>query len=77
VFAREHSQAGMLDAIRHGRTVAEDADGRLHGDPALVRLVESQRPAGSSDPHPAWRFFAVTCAWIGLLGLVVLGRGER
>jgi len=77
VFAREHSQAGVLDAIRHGRTVAEDADGRLHGDPALVRLVESQRPAGSSDLHPAWRRFAVTCAWIGLLGLVVLGRGER
>jgi hypothetical protein len=77
VFAREHSQAGVLDAIRHGRTVAEDADGRLHGDPGLVRLVEARRPAGSSDPHPAWRLLAVTCAWVGLLGLVVLGRGER
>jgi hypothetical protein len=77
LFAREHSQAGVIDAIRHGRTVAEDATGRLHGDPELVGLVETRRPAGSSDPHPAWRLLSVTCAWMGLLGLVVLSPSKR
>ncbi|HUF23471.1 MAG TPA: CehA/McbA family metallohydrolase [Vicinamibacterales bacterium] len=39
VFAEAVTAEGVLDAIRAGRTVAEDQDGRFYGDPALVSLV--------------------------------------
>lgn len=71
VLARERSEAGVLEAIRAGRTVAEDGEGQLYGDPALVRLVEANRPAGRSDPHPRLRRIAVVCAWLGVVGLVL------
>ena len=41
VFADEVSERGVLDAIRRGRTVAYDGDGRLTGSPERVRAVES------------------------------------
>jgi predicted metal-dependent phosphoesterase TrpH len=74
VFARERSELGVLEAIRNGRTVAADQDGRLVGDPALVRLVEGATPGGRSDKHPGWRRLSITLAWTGMLG-VLLGRG--
>lgn len=72
VLAREYSVAGVLEAVRDGRTVAADAEGNLYGDPRLVRLVEA---AGVAPPQPAdrWQGFAVVMAWLGLLGLVMFG----
>ena len=75
VFAREYSADGVLDAVRHGRTVAMDARGHLYGDPLLVRLIERQRsPADRIPPRrdSALRRFALTSTWLGLLGAMIL-----
>lgn len=77
VFARAVTTAGVLEAIRHGWTVASDPAGRLYGDPAFVALIERARPAGRSDPHPVWRGVSLSFVWIGVLGLLVLGPGAR
>ena len=71
LFVRERTKAGVLDAIRSGRTLAVDGDGRLQGDPSLIRLLGDARPAGRVDTHPAWRRLSVAMAWLGALGLVV------
>jgi hypothetical protein len=73
VFAREYSEAGVLEAVRAGRTAAFDADGRGYGAPDLVAAAErvraeAVRPAG-------WRIIADSLsgslAMTGLLGLVL------
>ena len=70
LFVRERTEAGVLEAIRSGRTVASDEEGRSYGSPELVRQVESTRPAGRSDPNPGWRRFATLLAWLGVIGLL-------
>jgi hypothetical protein len=77
VFARAVTPAGVLEAIRHGRTVASDSEGRLYGDPAFIALVQRARPAGRSDPHPVWRRVSLFLVWIGVVGVLVLGPGAR
>ena len=77
LFVRERTKAGVLDAIRSGRTLAVDGDGRLQGDPSLVQLLGGVRPAGRADAHPTWRQLSVTLSWLGALGLVVLGKRGR
>ena len=76
VLAREISEAAVLDAIRAGRTVAYDAEGRPYGDPALVEIAERARRARVAAPPP-WAARAniagVLMVWGGLLLLVVLG----
>jgi PHP-associated len=71
VLARERTAAGVLDAVRDGRTVAADRHGHLYGDPALVSVVEA---AGGFIPPPAerLRWLSVGFVWLGLLGMVVL-----
>ncbi len=73
VFAREYSEAGIVEAIRAGRTVAYDPQGRAYGDPALVAAAERARAA---VPPPApWRTFADrvggVVAMLGLVGVIV------
>lgn len=74
LLATEPTAAGVIEAVRQGRTVASDRDGNLSGDPVYVRMVEA---AGVTTRAPEgadfWRWFAVACAWAGLLGLVILG----
>ena len=72
LFVRERTKAGVLDAIRSGRTLAVDGDGRLQGDPSLIQLLGDTRPAGRVDTHPAWRRLSVAMAWLGALGLIIL-----
>ena len=71
VLARERTAAGVVEAVRAGRTVAADRRGHLYGDPALVNAVEA---AGGFIPPPAerLRWLSVGFVWFGLLGLVVL-----
>ena len=73
VFARERSPAGVIEAIRSGRTVAEAADGRLFGDAALVRLVHDHRN-GETQPRQEWHIVAPAIAWLGIAGLLLLPR---
>jgi hypothetical protein len=70
LFVDEISEAGVLEAVRAGRTVAYDGHGRLTGDPEQVRTVESliaQRP-----PPVRADTFARIASWISLAGLFVL-----
>jgi len=72
LFVHERSVTGVLDAIRAGRTVAENERGELFGDPSLVERVRQAPPRGRTDVHPAWRRLAVVLAWIGMAGLLFL-----
>ncbi|HKE85832.1 MAG TPA: CehA/McbA family metallohydrolase [Vicinamibacterales bacterium] len=71
VFAREPSASGVIDAIRSGRTVAVDQNGRQYGDPALIGLIAHTSPAGRSDEQAGWRQLSVALAWLGLLGMLL------
>jgi hypothetical protein len=72
VFARERSTAGVLEALRAGRTVASDERGRLYGDPSLIERVRRATPSGRADSHSSWRRLAVVLSWCGLLGMLVM-----
>ena len=74
LFVRERNDAGVLEAIRNGRTVAEDDAGNLYGDPELIARIEANRPAGRTDFNRGWRRFSVACGWLGILGLILLRR---
>ena len=74
LFVRERTEAGVLDAIRNGRTVALDETGQLYGDPERVASVERSIPRQPVDEHAGWRRFSVAIAWIGMLGLLVFRR---
>ena len=78
VFAREYSEAGVVEAIRAGRTVAFDPDGRGFGDPNLVAAAERVR---ASIARPArWRSFADRLSGLlgmgGLLGVILFSSRE-
>lgn len=77
VLVRERSAAGVIEAIRAGRSVAADANGTLYGDPRWVGLVESA--GGFVPPAPAtrWQRTATAAAWVGLFGLLVVGGGRE
>ena len=72
LLAREFSAPGVIEAVREGRTVAVDRDGNIVGDPTVARIVETtrRRPIASARDE-VWRYFAIACTWIGLLGMVV------
>jgi hypothetical protein len=71
VFAREYSEAGVLEAIRAGRTVAFDPDGHGSGDPDLVAAADRVR--AGAPPLATWRTLADAASGImGMLGVVGL-----
>jgi predicted metal-dependent phosphoesterase TrpH len=74
LFALERSESAVLDAIRAGRTVAEDEDKNLVGASEWVQQVEANRPTGRVDTNAGWRRVSVACAWLGLLGLMLFHR---
>jgi hypothetical protein len=71
VFARERTAAGVLDAIRNGRTVAVDEDGRLYGDPEWTSLVPSASPP-PADGMRVWRTLSAALAIVGMVAMLVL-----
>jgi hypothetical protein len=70
LFARERSRAGVLDAIRSGRTVARRVDGTLIGDPVLVEQVRAH-VRDLPPPSPIARSLSAVCAWFGIAGLML------
>ena len=73
VLARERSAAGVIAAVREGRTVAMDMDGRLYGDAEAVRLVQGASLAKPAPPRTAGlERGAAAAAVVGLLLLVLL-----
>jgi predicted metal-dependent phosphoesterase TrpH len=75
VFARNRTAAAVIEAIRHGRTVAVDADGQLYGDPTFVALARQATMPTRSDSNSGWRRVSMTLAWAGALGLLLF-RGD-
>jgi predicted metal-dependent phosphoesterase TrpH len=69
VFAKEETQQGILDALRHGRTMVYDRAGRAYGDPALIRLAAASKVA---EGAPAAGFLSVFSRIAGILGLTAL-----
>ena len=73
VLARERSAVGVMAAVRDGRTVAMDMDGRLYGGADYVRLVRDAQVARPVVTRPtAWTRASVAAATLGLLLLVLL-----
>jgi hypothetical protein len=73
VLARVRSAAGVSAAVREGRTVAMDMDGRLYGSAEAVRLVQDANLAKPAPPRPAGlERGAAAAAVLGLLLLALL-----
>lgn len=76
VFARDRTEAAVLEALRNRQTVVFDGD-RAYGDAGLIALARS---AGLATRYPelpvpgAWRVFSRTAGLLGLLGMVLIGR---
>jgi hypothetical protein len=79
VFARPATQAGILAAIRAGRTVACGGQGEAEGPPELVAMTREDCLRNASAPPdgetPLSRA-GTWLVWIGLVGLVLLGAEE-
>ena len=71
IFAESLTVGGVLDAIRAGRTVAQDQDDVLYGDPALTLLLDQSRAAGNTPGTPRRALLAAAVVLVGLLMLVV------
>ena len=71
LFVREPSEAGVVDAIRNGRTLAVDGDGGLQGDRLLIDLLGDRRLPVASDEHRGWRQLSILFAWIGMLAILI------
>jgi predicted metal-dependent phosphoesterase TrpH len=84
VFARENSEAAVLDALKVGRTTVYDRDGRAYGDPQLIALA-AQNPEFQQLLHPqfdeGWRgllaMMSRVCGIFGLIGLFLFSCGRR
>lgn len=72
VFVESVDEAGVLDAIRAGRTVVFDERGRAYGDAELMRLLEGGPPGAPG--HDGSISIAGALAWLGLAGWLALGR---
>ncbi len=72
VFAKERSEAGVMEALRAGRTVVYDRE-RTYGDPAVIRLAEENGGLPRDPPTlpaPGWaRFFSRLAAIVALAGM--------
>lgn len=79
VFAKSDGEADILDALRHGKTVVHDLDGRAYGDPELVLALAkepySMRPQDYGYRGNGWLDRAARLlALAALAGLVLFGR---
>lgn len=73
IFARERSIAGVIDAIRAGRTVAEDESGTLYGNPDLIARVQNANLPGRAHTRDGWRRFSLFLTWVALGGVLLFG----
>jgi hypothetical protein len=80
VFTRDTTEAGILDALRAGRTVVYDR-GQVYGDPALIRLAaQDGRVPSLAQAAPVIAglpgMISRITAMLGLAALFVFGFGE-
>jgi hypothetical protein len=74
VFVEVVTTAGIIDAIRRGRTVACDGDGVATGPtPLREAAADACRADTVAGEHtPGWPRLATGVAWLGLLGVAFL-----
>jgi len=72
VFAREATAAGVIEAIRSGRTVAVDQFGHRHGEASLIQLLDTMPDVDRPVDTTIWRRASLVLAWTALLALLVL-----
>ena len=80
LFVTERSPAGVLDAVRRGRTVACDGRGETYGPVELAADVSAECRRAASAAPAGWRWIDAAStggAWLALVALVVLGPRER
>ena len=78
VFARERSEAAVIEALRQGRTVAFDVEGIAHGDPELIALLGTPIAVPGDPPAIHWLARAAcVSALAGAVGLLLLRRSAR
>jgi hypothetical protein len=89
VFAADAGEQAILSALRAGRTVVYDVDGRAYGDPALVRSAEKdgrlpgrERERYAALMHPDESVLATFSRVAGVMSLfattlLVFNRRER
>ncbi len=73
VFARDNSEAAVLEAVRAHRTVVYGRDGQAYGDPTLVRLLAGDGQLRERDPS---RSRAGWLDWFSRLAGVLAGVGS-
>ncbi len=79
VFVRNNDEAGILEALRAGRTVVFDRDRNAYGNSELIRLLQDE-PITRDVSDYDYRGSGVvdvmtrTLGWLGLVGLVLFGR---
>jgi len=81
VFALDRTVPAILDAIRARRTVVYSDDGRVYGDPELIRLaakVPRLRASAVLDaPAPPLDLISRVTGTLGLLGLILTVPGTK
>jgi|SoiMethySBSTD1v2_1073268.scaffolds.fasta_scaffold00049_70 PHP domain-containing protein len=73
VLVRERSEAGVIDAIRDGRTVGRCFTSELRGRPELVRLLEPYSDALAVPRKSLAQVLTMFGAWVALVALAILG----
>jgi hypothetical protein len=76
LLTKEPTQAGILDAIRSGRTVACDGLGQAYGPADLVALLGDQCRRDQTAPPAGDNAFdrvGTWLVWLGLAALVIVG----
>ena len=73
LLVRERNEAGVIEAIRSGRTVGRCGTGRMRGRPELVRLLEPHRDALASPPEDIPQQAAMVVVWLALVVLAIVG----
>jgi hypothetical protein len=82
VFAKDDGEESVLDALKAGRTVVHDLEGRAYGDPAMVEALAKEPYAmreqdyGYRGNGPADRVMRAA-GFLGLVGLVLFGLRRR
>jgi hypothetical protein len=80
VFVTERSAAGVLDAVRKGRTVACDGLGNTSGPAELASVVSDACGRAAIGDPIGWRWrdgLSTSAAWLSLVALVMMGARER
>jgi hypothetical protein len=73
LFVRERSQAGVIDAIRDGRTVGRCGHEALRGRPELVRLLEPYSDSLTAPEVDQVSRVASFGVWLSLIAFAILG----